>query len=44
MEAEGDYCMPSEVVVDNTSHESFTVVTLEVKDYPGVVTILKLDF
>lgn len=34
-EPEGEYCMPSQVEVDNSSHEAFTVVTLEVKDYPG---------
>lgn len=37
-EPEGDYCMPSEVEFDNTSHEAFTVITLEVQDYPGACT------
>ena len=28
-------CRCSEVRVDNTSHEAFTVISLEVQDYPG---------
>jgi len=30
----------SEVRVDNTSHEAFTVISLEVQDYPGAPLLL----
>ena len=31
----GDYCMPAELKVDNSSHEAFTIIRLTVQDYPG---------
>ena len=31
----GPFCVDSEVRVDNSSHEAFTVISLEVQDYPG---------
>ena len=36
---DGDYCMPSQVEVDNHSHVGYTVLTIEVKDYPGAASM-----
>ncbi len=34
---EGEYCMPAEIDIDNESNDRFTLVTVSVKDYPGLV-------
>ena len=39
-QAEGDYCMPGEVFLDNESHEQFTILRVEVKDYPGLLRVI----
>ena len=38
-QAEGEYCMPGEVLLDNESHEQFTILRVEVKDYPGLLRV-----
>ena len=38
--AEGEYCMPGEVSLDNESHEDFTILRVEVKDYPGLLRVI----
>lgn len=38
-QAEGEYCMPGEVLLDNESHEEFTILRVEVKDYPGLLRV-----
>lgn len=39
-QAEGEYCMPGEVSLDNESHEDFTILRVEVKDYPGLLRVI----
>ena len=39
-QAEGEYCMPGEVLLDNESHEQFTILRVEVKDYPGLLRVI----
>lgn len=39
-QAEGEYCMPGEVILDNESHDQFTVLRVEVKDYPGLLRVI----
>lgn len=39
-QAEGEYCMPGEVILDNESHELFTILRVEVKDYPGLLRVI----
>ncbi len=39
-QAEGEYCMPGEVFLDNESHEQFTILRVEVKDYPGLLRVI----
>ena len=39
-QAEGEYCMPGEVILDNESHEQFTILRVEVKDYPGLLRVI----
>jgi hypothetical protein len=39
-QAEGEYCMPGEVSLDNESHKDFTVLRVEVKDYPGLLRVI----
>ena len=39
-QAEGEYCMPGEVLLDNKSHEQFTILRVEVKDYPGLLRVI----
>ena len=38
-QAEGEYCMPGEVLLDNESHKQFTILRVEVKDYPGLLRV-----
>lgn len=38
-QAEGEYCMPGEVLLDNESHQEFTILRVEVKDYPGLLRV-----
>lgn len=38
-QAEGEYCMPGEVLLDNESDEKFTILRVEVKDYPGLLRV-----
>jgi hypothetical protein len=35
---EGEFCMPAEIIVDNNTSKEFTVLTVEVQDYPGLVS------
>ncbi|KAK9821466.1 hypothetical protein WJX81_006037 [Elliptochloris bilobata] len=37
---EGEFCMPGEVAVDNDSSKRFTILTVEVKDYPGLLRVI----
>ncbi len=37
---EADYCMPAEIIVDNKKNQQFTVLTVEVQDFPGLVNHL----
>ena len=39
-QAEGEYCMPGEVTFDNEAHEQFTLMKVEVKDYPGLLRVI----
>ncbi|KAL0033670.1 hypothetical protein WJX79_011130 [Trebouxia sp. C0005] len=39
-QAEGEYCMPGEVSLDNESHKDFTILRVEVKDYPGLLRVI----
>lgn len=39
-QAEGEYCMPGEVIFDNDAHDKFTVIKVEVKDYPGLLRVI----
>lgn len=39
-QAEGEYCMPGEVTFDNEAHKQFTVIQVEVKDYPGLLRVI----
>lgn len=39
-QAEGEYCMPGEVTFDNEEHEQFTIMKVEVKDYPGLLRVI----
>ena len=39
-QAEGEYCMPGEVILDNESHDQFTILRVEVKDYPGLLRVI----
>lgn len=34
-EASGEFCMPAYVTVDNQKNERFTILDVEVQDYPG---------
>lgn len=38
-QAEGEYCMPGEVLLDNESDDKFTILRVEVKDYPGLLRV-----
>ena len=38
--AEGEYCMPGEVFLDNESHAQYTILHVEVKDYPGLLRVI----
>lgn len=38
--AEGDFCLPGEVSVDNHSNKDATVLSVEVKDYPGLLRVV----
>ena len=38
-QAEGEYCMPGEVLLDNESHKQFTILRVEVRDYPGLLRV-----
>ncbi|KAK9801981.1 hypothetical protein WJX73_005969 [Symbiochloris irregularis] len=37
---EGDYCLPGEVSVDNESCAEATILSVEVKDYPGLLRVV----
>jgi UTP:GlnB (protein PII) uridylyltransferase len=39
-EAEGEYCMPGEISVDNHSNPRFTIIRAQVKDYPGLLRVI----
>ena len=32
--------MPGEVILDNESHDQFTILRVEVKDYPGLLRVI----
>eukprot|EP00884_Botryococcus_braunii_P008343 jgi/Botrbrau1/1750/Bobra.0217s0008.1 len=38
--SEAEYCMPAEIIVDNKKNQSFTVLTVEVQDFPGLVRVI----
>ncbi|KAK9901327.1 hypothetical protein WJX75_006781 [Coccomyxa subellipsoidea] len=37
---EGEYCMPGEIEIDNESIPDYTKLTIEVKDYPGLLRVI----
>ncbi|CAL8470964.1 g10506 [Coccomyxa elongata] len=37
---EGEYCMPGEIEIDNDSSPEYTKLTIEVKDYPGLLRVI----
>ncbi|CAL5228765.1 g11954 [Coccomyxa viridis] len=37
---EGEYCMPGEINIDNEASKTSTKLTVEVKDYPGLLRVL----
>ncbi|CAK0782542.1 hypothetical protein CVIRNUC_005760 [Coccomyxa viridis] len=37
---EGEYCMPGEINIDNESSKTSTKLTVEVKDYPGLLRVI----
>ena len=39
-QAEGEYCMPGEVFLDNQSDEKSTIIRVEVKNYPGLLRVI----
>lgn len=39
-EASGEFCMPAYVTVDNQKNERFTILDVEVQDYPGLVRVI----
>ncbi|KAK9830186.1 hypothetical protein WJX72_010186 [[Myrmecia] bisecta] len=39
-QAEGEYCMPGELTIDNQTNDKFTILELEVKDYPGLLRVV----